>query len=83
MGRNPTAANCCHFLKFVDILIESHVFFSTLFFGTRQFRKRGEQDKKMGEDTKWKLLVTRVVSAKAMTSLCQSKKNKCEQAQGV
>ncbi|ANM64075.1 BTB and TAZ domain protein 2 [Arabidopsis thaliana] len=49
----------------------------------RQFRKRGEQDKKMGEDTKWKLLVTRVVSAKAMTSLCQSKKNKCEQAQGV
>ncbi|XP_020880370.1 BTB/POZ and TAZ domain-containing protein 2 [Arabidopsis lyrata subsp. lyrata] len=46
----------------------------------RQFKKRGEQDKKMGEDTKWKLLVTRVVSAKAMSSLCQSKKNKREEA---
>ncbi|XP_010426323.1 PREDICTED: BTB/POZ and TAZ domain-containing protein 2 isoform X1 [Camelina sativa] len=45
----------------------------------RQFKKRGEQDKKMGEDTKWKLLVTRVVTAKAMSSLCQSKKNKCEE----
>lgn len=37
----------------------------------------------MGEDTKWKLLVTRVVSAKAMSSLCQSKKNKCEEAHEV
>ncbi|XP_006291273.2 BTB/POZ and TAZ domain-containing protein 2 [Capsella rubella] len=45
----------------------------------RQFKKRGEQDKKMGADTKWKLLVTRVVTAKAMSSLCQSKKNKCEE----
>ncbi|VVB04746.1 unnamed protein product [Arabis nemorensis] len=50
----------------------------------RQFKKRGEQDKKMGEDTNWKLLVRRVESAKAMSSLCQSKKNKYEgKAEGI
>ncbi|ESQ45724.1 hypothetical protein EUTSA_v10010463mg [Eutrema salsugineum] len=50
----------------------------------RQFKKKGEQDKRMGEDTKWKILVRRVVSAKAMSSLCQSKKNKCEgEAEGL
>ncbi|XP_010519532.1 PREDICTED: BTB/POZ and TAZ domain-containing protein 1-like [Tarenaya hassleriana] len=41
----------------------------------RQFRKR-EQDKKMEEDTKWKLLVRRVASAKVMSSLSQPKKVK-------
>ncbi|KAG5393052.1 hypothetical protein IGI04_023015 [Brassica rapa subsp. trilocularis] len=51
----------------------------------RQFKKRVEQDKRMGEDTKWKLLVRRVVSAKAMSSLCQSsKKNKYDgEAEGL
>ncbi|ESQ31593.1 hypothetical protein EUTSA_v10004447mg [Eutrema salsugineum] len=42
----------------------------------RQFKKRGEKDKKMVEDTKWKVLVRRVASAKAMSSLSQSKKKK-------
>lgn len=32
----------------------------------------------MAEDTKWKVLVRRVASAKAMSSLSQSKKQKCE-----
>ncbi|VVB17847.1 unnamed protein product [Arabis nemorensis] len=44
----------------------------------RQFKKRGEKEKKMVEDTKWKVLVRRVASAKAMSSLSQSKKNKSE-----
>ncbi|XP_010444196.1 PREDICTED: BTB/POZ and TAZ domain-containing protein 1 isoform X1 [Camelina sativa] len=44
----------------------------------RQFKKRGEKDKKMVEETKWKVLVRRVASAKAMSSLSQSKKNKSE-----
>ncbi|CAN8254898.1 unnamed protein product [Cochlearia groenlandica] len=43
----------------------------------RQFRKRVlEQDKKIDEDTKWKLLVRRVVSAKVMSSLCRSKEER-------
>ncbi|CAH2064871.1 unnamed protein product [Thlaspi arvense] len=50
----------------------------------RQFKNRGEQDKKIGEDNKWTILVRRVVSAKAMSSLCQSKKNKCDgEAEGL
>ncbi|KAH0850389.1 hypothetical protein HID58_095546 [Brassica napus] len=44
----------------------------------RQFKNRGKMDNKMAEDTKWKVLVRRVASAKAMSSLSQSKKQKCE-----
>ncbi|AED97712.1 unnamed protein product [Arabidopsis thaliana] len=44
----------------------------------RQYKNRGEKDKKMVEDTKWKVLVRRVASAKAMSSLSQSKKKKSE-----
>ncbi|XP_018458179.2 BTB/POZ and TAZ domain-containing protein 1 isoform X2 [Raphanus sativus] len=44
----------------------------------RQFKNRGEKDNKMVEDTKWKVLVRRVASAKAMSSLSQSKKKKSE-----
>ncbi|KAL1203968.1 BTB/POZ and TAZ domain-containing protein 1 [Cardamine amara subsp. amara] len=44
----------------------------------RQFKKKGEKDKKMVEDTKWKVLVRRVASAKAMSSLSQSKKKKTQ-----
>nr|VDC95533.1 unnamed protein product [Brassica oleracea] len=45
---------------------------------SRQFKQRGEKDKKMVEDTKWNVLVRRVASAKAMSSLSQSKKKKSE-----
>ena len=45
---------------------------------SRQFKNRGKMDNKMAEDTKWKVLVRRVASAKAMSSLSQSKKQKCE-----
>lgn len=45
---------------------------------SRQYKNRGEKDKKMVEDTKWKVLVRRVASAKAMSSLSQSKKKKSE-----
>ncbi|CAA7034976.1 unnamed protein product [Microthlaspi erraticum] len=44
----------------------------------RQFKNKGEKDKKMVEDTKWKILVRKVASAKAMSSLSQSKKKKSE-----
>lgn len=44
----------------------------------RQFKQRGEKDKKMVEDTKWNVLVRRVASAKAMSSLSQSKKKKSD-----
>uniref|UniRef100_A0A1J3IFP2 BTB/POZ and TAZ domain-containing protein 1 n=1 Tax=Noccaea caerulescens TaxID=107243 RepID=A0A1J3IFP2_NOCCA len=44
----------------------------------RQFKKKGDKDKKMTEDTNWKVLVRRVASAKAMSSLSQSKKKKSE-----
>ncbi|KFK25757.1 hypothetical protein AALP_AA8G155500 [Arabis alpina] len=45
----------------------------------RQFKKKGEKEKKIvEEDTKWKVLVRRVASAKAMSSLSPSKKNKSE-----
>ncbi|CAN6814241.1 unnamed protein product [Brassica oleracea] len=45
---------------------------------SRQFKQRGEKDKKMVEDTKWNVLVRRVASAKAISSLSQSKKKKSE-----
>ncbi|KAF2597252.1 hypothetical protein F2Q68_00012507 [Brassica cretica] len=44
----------------------------------RQFKNRGEKDNKMVEEMKWKVLVRRVASAKAMSSLSQSKKKKSE-----
>ncbi|CAH8338430.1 unnamed protein product [Eruca vesicaria subsp. sativa] len=47
----------------------------------RKFKNKGEnseKDKKMVEDTKWKVLVRRVASAKAMSTLSQSKKKKSE-----
>ncbi|KAJ0238228.1 BTB/POZ and TAZ domain-containing protein 1 [Hirschfeldia incana] len=43
-----------------------------------QFKNREEKNKKMVEDTKWKVLMRRVASAKAMSSLSQSKKKKSE-----
>ncbi|CAF1921631.1 BnaC02g42410D [Brassica napus] len=45
---------------------------------SRQFKSRGEKDNKMVEEMKWKVLVRRVASAKAMSSLSQSKKKKIE-----
>ncbi|CAN8264554.1 unnamed protein product [Cochlearia groenlandica] len=44
----------------------------------RQFKKKEEKGKKMVEDTKWKVLVRRIASAKAMFSLSTSKKYKKE-----
>ena len=72
----------CRYLQIFRILC---VLVNSFFFWSRQFKKRVEQDKRMGEDTKWKLLVRRVVSAKAMSSLCQSsKKNKYDgEAEGL
>lgn len=71
----------CRYLKFH---VSKSTFYYFFFLG-RHFKKRVEQDRRMGEDTKWKLLVRRVVSAKAMSSLGQSsKKNKCDgEAEGL
>ncbi|CAN8251813.1 unnamed protein product [Cochlearia groenlandica] len=44
----------------------------------RQFKKKGDKDKKIVEDAKWKVLVRRVASAKAMSCLNQRRSNvKC------
>ncbi|XP_010550708.1 PREDICTED: BTB/POZ and TAZ domain-containing protein 1-like [Tarenaya hassleriana] len=48
----------------------------------RQFRKRAEEEEKMEEDTKWNLLVRRVVSAKVMSSLSHHKEQKGDTHEG-
>lgn len=71
----------CYVELLKDILRNENLIpLSTLYFGdwSRQYKNRGEKDKKMVEDTKWKVLVRRVASAKAMSSLSQSKKKKSE-----
>lgn len=76
ISHDRTAGNILFFQK-IFYKLESNF---RLIFGewSRQFKKRGEKDKKMVEDTKWKVLVRRVASAKAMSSLSQSKKKKRE-----